>query len=430
MSPAWEVERPWGTTKFWPVAKWVKLHPKLIPPYQDDKYPNRPARIATQQCFNPLFSAVKEAVIRLYDYIGAFGGHAVGIMMGPGQSSNDLLMVRDIMPVNHVAQTSSIVTQNPGEGTFGYFRTPYVRDEYCMAMAEEEPLLVERADSSEQEDLRDDEIRRGGYRIPTDRGSSLGSRTEKYINRVDHTLPVNNLPKLTVKDIIWSRAAHRPFQKNAPSDHYVNIGTVLRETGRALLAAPIRKEREGQNYELSHAAFLFLGDLPRQNGVRFARSRFDRRYTGNAVVKRAITTELQRIDAMARELNVKAAIYFVIPRNPHEYAPPTDILDRWYNTVLKRTPPQISNKEWKKVPDHDCVDDPTFLGNMDSHAEPTECKRFFEKDMVEFEEFLKNQNRTFSNLQTVLIRPPDLASIAQDTMAFLPMVNREVVIAD
>ncbi|NLF25092.1 MAG: hypothetical protein GX589_05470 [Deltaproteobacteria bacterium] len=423
MSPAWESERPWGGGA-WPTAKFFNKNPHLVPSYEEPAHPRRRFRVATQQCFNPLFSAVKEATIRLYDYLSAFDGHSVGLLMGPGQNDDDILVVRDVMPFDLNRYANSRVTYNAGQATFGYYRSQFVRDEYCLAAAEQEPL-IERSLTPEDEDLIDKKVRHGGYRIPADRGANR-PRSYSLIPSGSFTLPLAQLSKVTPKDVIWSRAARRPYRENGGIESHVNIRSVLRQVRSTLLGAPFRAERAGQGFEPSHLAFLMLGDFPWQNGVRFSKSRFDKNYPGNLVVRTAIATELEALNQAAKQLGARVAIYFVVPRNPHEYTPPSDVLERWYNTVLKRQGKKILIKEWLRTQDHDCVDDPQYEGNIDSHARPTQCVRFFKKDGPRFEAFLKKQN--FTNVRVTLIRPPDLASIPQDTMAFLPMVNRSVVL--
>jgi hypothetical protein len=362
----------------WPYARYFRNE-------LTRKYRNRrvPAKLLTQQCFNPAFSALKEATIRIYDYISASKNNSVGIMMGPGNVSNIEILK------NPISAYDSSTT--PGEARFDYFRDRYNADEFCLAAMQYEK-------------------RHKGYNVP-ERSSALprsnytGASFPLVNNK--HRLPAVNLPHLNARDIIWSLAVRRNYENDLQIPKNINFNRLLEEVTNLALSAQHNKNRSGFNHSLSTSVVLLMGDLPWINGERIrsypnniTREQIFNVHASQRELHRNRTALIREFENKIREINQKLKnyntqiqIYYNFTRHYGNYPP-----ENYPNCV-------------------DLSEDTSLLP----------CAEFIQ-DGEAFEKILSNfRNKgVYSEKYLVfkVLRSPDIESLVRSLPAWLPMIDR------
>lgn len=81
----------WGDAINWPASTYIT----------NENIDENDKRFFTQQCFNPVFSHLKEASISLYNYLGNFALNQVGFMVTPG--GNALTDVNYLLPMGAIS---------------------------------------------------------------------------------------------------------------------------------------------------------------------------------------------------------------------------------------------------------------------------------------------------------------------------------------
>lgn len=352
-------EDTWGTDNFWPAARIFPF--PVAAPGGGDLDP----KMATQQCFNPPFSALKEAAIRFYDYVAAFPMNSVGVLTIPGT-------IRD---AGGVSEPVSVVrdTAVPGSGAskFDYYRAPgtprsrAVSDELCLGIAEH--------------------LRPRSYRVPPlpDHLSHIESDSGTVVSKANFRLNPSFVSQLGPRKILWSRSVR---QNN------FRIDEALRAVRAQLLGTASRDDRSGAASEVQKTAVLFLGDFPRLGNIVYRSDESVKKIgevVDNARIERVMSTELERIRKDAKRRGVKVKIFFVVPR--HEGI---------YTSQL-------------------CQEDPDRAINQ-----AISCPEFYQTDYL-FSEFLKGEET--KNLTLVSFRVPSTGSLAQDFIMAAPLYERSVL---
>jgi hypothetical protein len=265
-----------GVRSVWPTADYLKAdglfkhvsHPKIAGS-------NVHQRILTQQCFNNIYSPMKELTIRLYDRFSANPSNQVGVMSGPGGAGR-------------IVQIKPIASKTSNQGNFEFYRSSDTADEWCYAIAEREESHP-------------------GYQFP-DSAESLGfaKKPSELLSSANGTIPANKSHQITVQEAIWSRAVQRNSGRTSKT---LNIKKVILAVGNQLLGAPIQTGRGNLSDDISSTAFFILGDFPRVGGARFPEQ----------AVKTKIGEAFGALDESARLLNRKASLYFLTTKHFGNY---------------------------------------------------------------------------------------------------------------
>jgi hypothetical protein len=220
-------EAPWGSTLEWPAAYFFT---------NELSFSDIDPRVATQQCFNPTLSVLKNSSIKLYDYLSSFQLNNIGLGFYPG-------FVNDIDIARYVEKGGRREDQStfPGEASFDSISgAPYANNEYCLAAAERENVHLP-------------------YKFPLSNSNfvtGINDNTRPLYRVLPGTRKINQeyLPYLEARDVIWSRAANSltPYRFNK----------IIYEIGYSLLAARSNQEREGLVNNANKVAIMVTSDLP------------------------------------------------------------------------------------------------------------------------------------------------------------------------
>lgn len=359
-----EVENEGEVTSFWPTGdffrKTLENRPFFPDPHDPDKLEtDAPRRILTQQCFNPALSALKEAALRLYDYFSSSPLNSVAVLAGPGgiddPSAAPVSVIRSLQGRGALAGLSS-------EAVFPYFRSRYASDEYCLGAAE-------------------NEAGHPGYRVPPP-SSDLqywdpGIRPEGLIDtdgNHHYYLPQANIRFISAREAIWSLAVRRTYPDFAEQHWIASISDVITYAGGQLLAAAARPERGTLTANGSHSAFILLGNVPYENGVRF-----------DETVQQAMHRSMVALNRRAHAAGVKLDFYFSFFKHPGSY-------------------PECQYSEW---------------------GLPTPCSRFA-SEAEAFQTFLGEEK--FTSLSLHFLRVPDVSSLPQDYVSLAALIGKSAVL--
>jgi len=365
-----EIQSAGGTISFWPAAMFFKSGLPESPFFPDPEQPQSPAippaRIMTQQCFNPALSGIKEAAIRLYDYFSASPLNSVAVLAGPSAASD----APSVSVVRSFVHTAALDTFS-GEGVFQYFRSRYARDEYCLAAAESEP-----------------EAAHPGYQTPPQSSDLIYwaavERPPWLIQQQgDHNyfLPQEHLAHLSIREIIWSFAARKTYPGFEDHGHFVDISSVIQAVGDQLIGAPIRPERASLAVHGSRVGFILLGHLPHQQGVAFGTSH-------DETVREAMGMSLKRLDRAARREGVLISLGLSFFKHPGNY--PECLYDEW--------------------------------------GLPQPCPRF-QEEAQSFADFVSDLRRELKAVDLSFVRIPDVSSLPQDYVSMAALIGKSSILA-
>ncbi len=239
LSPDYPLGNTWGNPQDWPAASFFSNTIEILQDVDRDGTPEAiDAGLATQQCFNPVFSAIKQAAIETSWYLSGFSLNAVGVSVFPGNEPH----VSDLSEIQVATPSGS-----PSRVVFAPYNSQYMRNSYCAAAASEE-------------------INVPGYQFPSPPGTLQGiwqpaPGAPAMVDPQSYDFNMEYQPFLTLAESIWSRAVRKGQVANT-SD--------LLDTLRAKLiaSAPII-QRAGLSHRATKHASIFYGDLPYQNGQRF-----------------------------------------------------------------------------------------------------------------------------------------------------------------
>jgi len=235
--------------------------------------------LATQQCFNPAFSALKIATIRTYEYISTFSRNRVGLGFYPGLGGF-IDFARPVAP--------SASDGEPSDVHFLPYYGSLVSTHLCAAAAERE-------------------LFHSGYQMPESVSGMTGLWQPQAGAPVNMISPLNwqfdpdYSAYLQAKETIWSRV-RRANPQNSP-----DMIALLQSTGSALMStAP------NSNTRSLKSIIIFAGDLPYVAGSRLV----DSSGIQNPAAAAAIQQELGILAELAEQNGILAKLYYVI--FPHQ----------------------------------------------------------------------------------------------------------------
>ena len=201
-------------------------------------------QVLTEQCFNPLLSAVKRTAIGIYDYLSGSRLNAVGLSFAPGRP---LLVdtARAVMPAGPRPDGT-------GEADLSDLNnTGLAGDELCAAIVQEEPY-------------RDPQpFAIPGYTNSIARGwNPADGRDMPMILDDGWKLNPNYQPYMQAREVIWSRAAH--------SGIAASIDAIISKMDSDLVGAAILQSRGGLAYKARKSGIILTADVPRLGTERFA----------------------------------------------------------------------------------------------------------------------------------------------------------------
>ena len=235
--------------------------------------------IATQQCFNPAFSALKIATIRSYEFLSTFSRNKVGLGFFPAPGGY-VDFARAVTPPV-ASGTSSDIAFLPYTGSL-------VSTHLCGAAAQRE-------------------LHHDGYQLPESVAGMGGLWQPQSGAPVDMISPLNwqfdpeYANYLQAKETIWSRVV-RANPLNTP-----NMAALTQSIGASLFSvAP------DSNTRSLKSVILFAGDLPYIDGVRLVNGAG----STNPTVYSALQAELTNLGSLAVDNELHARLYYVL--FPHE----------------------------------------------------------------------------------------------------------------
>lgn len=369
------------TAPDWPAAQLFQQNIAITPLAR---------RIRTQQCFNPVYAAIKEGAIRLYDYLSSFSLNSVGVFSGPS-TGGGIFMLRDLTR-GGVGPSS--------EGRLELAAYPIVNDTTCLAIAEsannssyQSWLASERQKQSASSNLANT-----NWSLPTNIAGSaqyhyafpnyseqldqsrLGIGAINSPNRV--TFPnggiadYGNLSRLTLRQAVWARAVN-PNQA-------VNIEDIFNSVGSALLSAPSRYGERGELVRgVRKTAYIILGDFP-QTADGALEIGVPAPPPGGTTIRQRMIAALSNLDSQASASATKLFIYLAVVRH---------------------------------------------YSMMNGACSAMSCPEFHQQFDI-LDRFLENIDLNYPNLELKALRVPDPGSLAQDLVAHLPLTERTAILTD
>ena len=192
-----------------------------------------------------------------------------------------------------------------------------------------------------------------------------------------YTLPASEADNVSIRKAIWSKAV---------SDSDVNFIQLLQRMKVALFGSPSLSQRAAFGGEVSSSAFLLLGDFPRLGGSYYG--------TQPVLVENAITQKLLEIATEATNYERHLNIYITVTPHPGTFP------------GLNCSVTDDSGGQGLSG----CTD---FIDLADS-----------------FRAYIENlpQNGVWQRLKVLFIHNPDVASLANDLAAQLPLFDKSVLL--
>lgn len=282
--------------------------------------PPRTALKRTQICFNPTYSAIKEAVIRYYYQNSQIGLNSVGIFTGPS-SSNGVFEIRPVIKGGYKSsfpQAEGII-----ENASYNISTNNWRDRHCIAAAQvaEKDLTQWRATQSQltlDTTLPDPQMRHAYPHLSIDTETVILNHNGAGLipNFVDETtwtlnqtLSDNNL---SLREAVWGRRAH----PNAS----LGIKDIIEGVGLSVLNAPNRVAERGELVNLTtKQVLIILGHLPRSviNGVMVG---YETATTAErTTIRNRLVAGLNTLHAQAANLTKPLSVYIHLVLRDGQY---------------------------------------------------------------------------------------------------------------
>ncbi|MBX7136974.1 MAG: hypothetical protein K1X83_03250 [Oligoflexia bacterium] len=350
----------------WPAADYFRARHDLR---------NQPVRqlVYSQQCFNPSFSAFKEAALLLFDKISAADLNSVAVLSGP-DAGGGVFELHALGP--------SGFHDFDGAGAIENHNYANVKDSECLSAAETAffgngidgglSSWFQRPPGAHWE-LPPAPLRYGFPANSVDLSQTLPlaparNSNERLTDPDSGVLLPNAARYLSAREAIWSRRVN-------PS-RAIDIGTVLAAVGGRLLAADRRAERRRELTPfITSSGYILLGDFPRHGSAKFPA----------AAVQSELRHSLRELDHSAAAAEKHLALYLVITR--HEGMLPAAVC-------------------------------PTL-----------ECAEFLDQ-FTALQDFLTDLQTNLSNLTITPIRAPDVSTVALDLMSYLPLTERGIILAN
>ncbi len=213
----------WGDREEWPSSRL----------FEREFRTGLPARIATQQCFNPSFSALKTAAVESYAALHSFSLNRTAVGFFPG--AHEWFTV--LRPLSR--------TGDPPEADFIESISGNVA---CAAVAED-----------------DESPRHYWFPDRQSQGSdALGGKPSMFKEHWKYDPAYDEV--LTASEVIWTRAALSGAMdtRKEPETHLV-----IEDLLPVMFASGSSHDRGGLRNRAVRSIFLLAGDVPRSRGVRF-----------------------------------------------------------------------------------------------------------------------------------------------------------------
>ncbi len=227
MGPSAELGPAWGDAGIWGANDFFTNQLGLV----------GDARLLTQQCFNPNFSALKKAAVTLYDYLSSQRLNSVAIGFSPG-GSGAYHQSRQLLPGGFTNYPAA------GEASFERYNATNASNEWCLASLERE-LNPNFSLPSLRSELHSPSI------PPPERVYPL---LPDAASATEWVLPLENHPYLTAREVIWSKAVNQ--------DSNMRIVDILNSIMAELVYPVALNSRGGLAGSASKVAIIFAGDVP------------------------------------------------------------------------------------------------------------------------------------------------------------------------
>ncbi len=339
----------------------------------NDNYPQRVANVRTQQCFNPAYSALKEASIRLYYSLSLFNLNSVGVFSGPS-AIGDTFTIRNVRKGGFPSSLEGeAVIENIANST------SQLRDEHCLAAAEiaQAELDVWRSITSQDNQENQFPPAKTAHAFPSfssDVNSDILNNNymppfQLFVDHNNGNFIPGNEKYLSVREAVWAR--------RASVNRVLDTRTAIDTVGDALNNAPLRINERGALYKnVSRTGYIILGHMPRvkESGVWY-KLEDD---ADKAMVRQKIRDSLDNVNSDAISSNRSIFIYILLVRNEQMYPDCGQLCTSYIN-------------------DH---------------------KFLFDR--------IENWNANWSNLKVSLVRVPDSGSLVTELAGFLPTSEQAV----
>jgi hypothetical protein len=231
----------------------------------------RTALKRTQICFNPTYSAVKEAVIRLYYANSQLSLNSVGVFTGPSQADATLpFIIRPVRKGGYFLGQSEGALENVNFNLTGFDW----RDQHCLAAAQLAQTDLDswrQANASVQEiQLPPAQMRHAYPQLSAETDTAILNHNNAGLNpafadtttgAINPTLRAFNL---SVREAVWGRRAY--VYPTTNQEVSLGIKDIITSVGGAVLAADPRVAERGELVNTtSKQVFIILGNFPRAN---------------------------------------------------------------------------------------------------------------------------------------------------------------------
>jgi len=194
----------------------------------------------TQQCFNSVFSGLKNGAIQTLDYLGGFSLNSVGVGVDNGNIFDPLELIR----TTRISLPLPQAVESNRDASFISFTNNFVSTLDCAAVAEAGSL----------------------YQLPTfpsgypSRGD-FSYRPSSVVQQNPLSLNPAYLPYLQAREVLWSQVARGSSGGSS--------STLLLNAFSQMLQAPPVQERRGLIGSARRVMIFFAADLPRESGQVF-----------------------------------------------------------------------------------------------------------------------------------------------------------------
>lgn len=223
-------------------------------------------RLITQQCFNPVFSAIKNTGIKLIDYFSNFSHVSIGVSFYPGIFSDSELMRPALFYSEQIENTNKFVDRK----NFGY---SYVSSTLCAASAE-------------------NETNANLYLFPKE--SSDASKPSYRVDKSNYKFLPEYDPYLLPEEYIWMLPANE--------DRGSDFSSVLNRARHDLLSSKFREQHGNLKTKVKKVIVFISNTLPQVNGTYFP----------SHLVKAKITDSFDKYHKLISEFDTDISIFYVL----------------------------------------------------------------------------------------------------------------------
>lgn len=224
--------RAWGSKDVWPAASYFNL---VSSPFKGKEYP----RWATQQCFNPVYSALKSSIIELVDSIQSVATNRLALISSPGGG---------------VSTAGSLLTFASGEDSFVGFQflqrlrkplRPLWSDWFEPALLSSDEACVYLSDPDTSREGTYTEPKAPIYTISKQSSPTPCQRYRLGFPYLDH-LPNGNLRPCFLRDLTTRSLVHYHSLRRAKHDRQGgSIAAAIRVAFAELVSAESASQLRG-----------------------------------------------------------------------------------------------------------------------------------------------------------------------------------------